>query len=152
MSDQDRVDKEIEVINKKLRSGYGKASLRRVGGSLYLRATYPPKPGETEPKQRELPLKLKATVTNLRMALEKSIAISTDLALERFSCSDFLPTAIELAAATAAPVVVAEWVALQKLSTLIAMNKLPTISTTGWRTMVILTENYLKTNHCRSSC
>jgi integrase len=114
MSDQDKVDKEIGIINKKLRSGYGKASLRRVGNSLYLRATYPPKPGETEPKQRDLPLKLKATVTNLRLALEKSIAISTDLALERFNWSEFLPTAIEIAAATAAPVVVAEWVAMQK--------------------------------------
>jgi hypothetical protein len=56
-----------------------------------------PKPGETKPKQRDLSLKLKAIVTNLWLALEKSIAIITDLALERFSWSDFLPTAIEIA-------------------------------------------------------
>ncbi len=69
-----KVDREIEIINKKLHSGYGKATLRRIKGSLYLQATYPPKLGETKPKQRELPLKLKATVTNLRLALEKSLA------------------------------------------------------------------------------
>jgi hypothetical protein len=35
-----KVDREIEIINKKLHSGYGKASLRRIKSSLYLQATY----------------------------------------------------------------------------------------------------------------
>jgi integrase len=103
----DRLAKEIEKINAKLRAGYGKASLRQIRGSLYLRATYPPKIGELVPKQRDLPLGLKATMTCLPIALERSIAISADLALKRFTWDE--PTSIQ-ATATMVPVTVSEFV------------------------------------------
>ena len=110
--DYSRVDKEIQEINKKLKAGYGKGSIRRVAGSLYLRATFPPKPGESLPKSRELPLRLKATVSGLRIALERSIAITTDLALNKFNWADHLPSKIELAVINKEPCTIAEWVTL----------------------------------------
>jgi integrase len=112
--DYSLVDKEIQKINKKLRAGYGQGTIRRVTGSLYLRATFPPKPGETKAKSRELPLKMKATVRGLRAALEKSIAITTDLALDRFDWADYLPTPIEEAVRTFQPCTVGEFAALAR--------------------------------------
>jgi integrase len=110
--DYSRVDKEIEAINKKLKAGFGKGSIRRITGSLYLRATFPPKPGESIPKSRELPLKLKATVAGLRAALEKSIAITTDLALNKFDWANYLPSTVEIAVTNKEPCTVKEWVVL----------------------------------------
>jgi integrase len=114
MGDFDRVDEHIKAYNKKLRAGYGKGSIKRIGASLYLRATYPPKPGETEKKQRDLPLHLKATIQALNPALIRSIAISTDVALGRFDWRDYLPTAIEIAARSTTPATVADWIVIAK--------------------------------------
>jgi integrase len=107
-----RVDKEIQAINKKLKAGFGRCSMRRVGGSLYLRATFPPKPGEVRPKSRELPLKMKATVGGLREALKKAIDVNTDLALDRFDWGKWLPSPVEIAVIREEPCTVEDWIAL----------------------------------------
>lgn len=112
--DYSLVDKEIQQINKKLKAGYGKGAIRRVTGSLYLRATFPPKPGETLARSRDLSLKMKATTKGLRAALEKSIAITADLALGKFDWADYLPTPIEEAARTFQPCTIGEFVALAR--------------------------------------
>lgn len=114
MGEFDRVDEHIKTYNKKLRAGFGKGSIKRIGASLYLRATYPPKPGETGKKQRDLPLQLKATIQALNPALVRSIAISTDVALGKFDWKDYLPTAIEVAARNTAPTTVSDWVTTAK--------------------------------------
>jgi hypothetical protein len=51
----DQLEKEIQKINAKLRAGYPAPNR----GSLYFRATFPPKAGELTPKQRDYALRLK---------------------------------------------------------------------------------------------
>lgn len=75
-----KVDSEIERINKKYLQAIP-IGLTRVGGSLYARGTFPPKPGEREVKQHRLPLGLKAHVDNLYQARIAAHKIGTDLLL-----------------------------------------------------------------------
>jgi integrase len=78
-----KVDSEIDRVNR----GRLKAmpvSLTRTGGSLYVQGTFPPKPGEREPKQRRIPLKLKANVDFLFKAQNLALQIGADLMLGKW--------------------------------------------------------------------
>jgi hypothetical protein len=82
-----KVDLEIERLNKgKLKSL--PINLCRSGGSLYIQGTFPPKPGENAPKQRRVPLKLKADVDLLFEAKNKAIEIGTDLLLGKWEWAE----------------------------------------------------------------
>jgi integrase len=95
-----KVDLEIDRLNKgKLKSL--PISLCRSGGSLYVQGTFPPKLGESIPKQRRVPLKLKADIDWLFEAKNRAIAIGSDLLLGKWewdveNLSQIPPTIPEL--------------------------------------------------------
>ena len=82
-----KVDTEIDRVNRsKLKAM--PVSLTRSGGSLYVQGTFPPKPGEREPKQRRIPLKLKAHVDFLFEAQNLALQIGADLMLGKWEWED----------------------------------------------------------------
>jgi hypothetical protein len=90
-----KVDTEIDRLNKsKLK--HLPVALCRSGGSLYLQGTFPPKQGEYIPKQRRLPLKLKADINFLFDAKNIAIEIGTDLMLGRWKWEEAEPKPIAL--------------------------------------------------------
>lgn len=75
-----KVDSEIARLNKgKLKSL--PIRLCRVGGSLYVQGTFPPKLGEKLPKQRRVPLKLRADIDWMFEAKNRAIKIGSQLLL-----------------------------------------------------------------------
>lgn len=102
-----KVDTEIDRVN----CGKLKAmpvSLTRTGGSLYVQGTFPPKPGEREPKQRRIPLKLKAHVDFLHDAKNLALQIGADLMLGKWEWKDKEQALEQL------PITVAEFVDLHR--------------------------------------
>jgi hypothetical protein len=78
-----KVDSEIDRVNRgKLKAM--PVSLTRSGGSLYVQGTFPPKLGELQPKQRRVPLELKANVDFLFEAQNRAIQIGADLMLGKW--------------------------------------------------------------------
>jgi hypothetical protein len=58
----------LQAINQRLKDGNLGVALRQKGSSLYLRAILPPKPGETQWKQRDIALKIYANPAGLERA------------------------------------------------------------------------------------
>jgi hypothetical protein len=109
----ERIDREIQKLNKKLGAGFGKITVRRKSMALYARGTFPPKPGETKKWHGDLPLKCRATIPGLQDAQIKAIELSSLLARNKFEWDSQLPSQIIATAATT-PVTIQEWVDLQK--------------------------------------
>jgi integrase len=66
-----------------------RVTVRAKNGRLYARATLPPKPGDgSRPKQYELSLKCRATLSDLRIAKAKAQEIESQLQRDRF---DWIP-------------------------------------------------------------
>lgn len=86
------IDDKIAKINDRLKTALIRVRLRRKGDKLYLRATYPPKPQETEPKQRDLSLGVNATAEGLKFAEAKAKEIGGLLDSDRFSWDIYLDT------------------------------------------------------------
>ena len=84
MQDLEKVDRELARVNTTGKLRNLPTSLERIGSSLYCRAMFPPKHGEVKPKQRRVPLGLKAAPEHLLNAVEKCRAIAADLISNRW--------------------------------------------------------------------
>jgi integrase len=84
MQNFEKVDRELDRVNTTGKLKHLPTSLERIGYSLYCRAVFPPKPGEYKPKQRRVPLGLKAAPEHLYDAVEKCRAIAADLISNRW--------------------------------------------------------------------
>jgi integrase len=89
----EKVDAAIRKANDSKLKGLP-VSLARDGGSLCARAVFPPKTGELTPRQRRLPLGLKAAIENLYPAAEKCREIGGDLIAGRWQWPDDKPSEI----------------------------------------------------------
>jgi integrase len=125
-SDYSKIDKEIEKINTTGKLRMMPVKLTRQEASLYIRGTFPPKPGELRPKQRRLPLGLKAYPPNLWEATEAAMKIGAALLTDTWTWLDEAPPAETIA----------DYVAMHKAAYL-NKNVLPGKS-------AIDTENYWK--------
>jgi hypothetical protein len=82
-----RVDAAINRVNQgKLKAM--PVSLSRLGGSLYVQGTFPPKSGELVATRRRVPLKLKASVDFMFEAQNRAIQIGADLMLGKWAWTD----------------------------------------------------------------
>ncbi len=77
--DYSKTDREILRTNSTGRLKGLPISLERVGGALYCRGMFPPKPGEIKPKQRRIAIELKAVPENLYEAVERCRSIGAQL-------------------------------------------------------------------------
>lgn len=104
------VDAAIDRIN----AGKLKAmpvSLARIGGSLYVQGTFPPKQGETHPKQRRIALELKAHVDFIHAAQQRALEIGADLMLGKWVWQEVpVPQVIN------APILVKDFVEMHRFS------------------------------------
>ncbi len=69
----------------KANDGLSKVKIQVIGESLYLRGTFPPKPGEVAPKQRRIALGFAATPMGLKAARIKALSIEGHLLAGTFT-------------------------------------------------------------------
>lgn len=100
---QDRIAK----INIRLKEACIPVKLLLRGKSLYVQATFPPKAGESRPKQRQISLGLPASSDGVSEAEFKAFEIGRSLTIGTFKWSDW-------EAESQAIVTVADWVAKLK--------------------------------------
>jgi hypothetical protein len=84
-------DNDLEAANARMkRERYG-VTIRRRGGTLYLRATLPPRPDSDKPKahQQDIALGIYANPPGLKRAIADARKLSSDIALKRFEWSDW---------------------------------------------------------------
>ena len=81
---------ELKKINRRLKLAKVGVTIKQVGDRLYLRATLPPKPGETKPKQRDLTLGIYANPAGLKRAEAEARKLGGQLACKEFSWEDWL--------------------------------------------------------------
>ena len=79
----------IEKLNTRLKAAKLGVTVRARGDRLYVRGTFPPKRGETEPKQRDIPLKIYASSAGLKRAEAEARKISGQLACKEFNWDDW---------------------------------------------------------------
>ena len=92
-----KIDEEIYRINTTGKLKRMPAKLLRQEASLYVRATFPPKPGETRPRQRKLPLGIKAYGPNLFEATQAAQEIGAKLLTNTWVWPDETPPAETIA-------------------------------------------------------
>jgi integrase len=92
-----KIDKEIDKINTTGKLRQMPAKIVRQESSLYIRATFPPKPGELKPKQRKIPTGLKAYAPNLWEAGEMALKIGSQLLTNTWVWPDETPPAETIA-------------------------------------------------------
>ena len=80
----------LQAINQRLKDGNLGVALRQKGSSLYLRATLPPKPGETQWKQRDIALKIYANPAGLERAEAEARKLGALLACKEFDWNIYL--------------------------------------------------------------
>jgi integrase len=78
------IDKQLEKINSELKQRGCRIKVQRLEDSLWARGTFPPKAGETVPKQRRVPLGIKARLPNLITAKQQALELSTQLEFGTF--------------------------------------------------------------------
>jgi hypothetical protein len=81
---------EVEKINNRLKIAKVGVTVRQIGERLYLRATLPPKPGETKPKQRDLSLGIYANPAGLKRAEAEARKLGGELACKEFCWEGWL--------------------------------------------------------------
>jgi hypothetical protein len=118
-NDFERIDREIEKLNAKLKAGFGKITIRRKRMNLYARGTYPPKSGCVSSWKGDLPIRCRAHLEGLAEAREIAIELSGLLLKGAFDWekwenkhSHSIPQSLEIAAKQ--PVTMAEWVEVQR--------------------------------------
>jgi integrase len=79
----------LSEINARLKAAKSGVAIRQRGDRLYALATYPPKDGESKPKQRDLPLGFRANPAGLKQAEKLAFKISSQLALKEFNWADW---------------------------------------------------------------
>jgi integrase len=89
--------KYLAAANDRLKAGGIKATIRQRKQSLAIRATFPPKPGEDKPKQRDLALGYSANPAALKLAEIKAKEIALAIESGKFDWRDYLdPEALQL--------------------------------------------------------
>ncbi|MBW4619301.1 MAG: site-specific integrase [Cyanosarcina radialis HA8281-LM2] len=84
------IDGRIGQANGRLKTANIRVQIRKVGGKLYLRATFPPQPGEIASKQRSLALGISANPIGLKLAEAKAKEISVLLDSKTFDWTPYL--------------------------------------------------------------
>lgn len=80
----------LEKLNDRLKAAKIGVTVRCRGNRLYLRATLPPQPGETEWKQRDIALGSYANPVGLKRAEAEAWKLSGQLAFKEFNWNDWL--------------------------------------------------------------
>ena len=80
----------LEQLNDRLKAAKIGVSVRCRGERLSLRATLPPKPGETEAKQRDIALGIYANVAGLKRAEAEAWKLSGQLVCKEFNWHDWI--------------------------------------------------------------
>lgn len=80
---------QIETVNADLKRANIRVKVLQRGGSLYLQATLPPKPGEAKNKQRQIALGVPASTQGLKIAKAKALELSAQLTMKQFRWSDW---------------------------------------------------------------
>jgi integrase len=79
----------LSQVNDQLRAAKCGVRLRQHGDRLYARATYPPKPGEQRPSQREIPIPVCINPAGLKKAKGIALTIGGQLTAKTFSWSSW---------------------------------------------------------------
>lgn len=79
-----KLSKKLDKKQEALKNGKSKVQLQCIGERLYLRATLPPKSGETEVKRRRIALGLRITEANIDIAYSKALLLHASLISETF--------------------------------------------------------------------
>lgn len=80
----------IAQANGRLKAGNIRAKIRLIKDSLYVRATFPPQPGESEPRQRSLALGIKCNPAGIKLAETHARMIGALLDAGKFDWSPYL--------------------------------------------------------------
>lgn len=78
-----------EEVNARLKAAKIGVSVEQNGNRLHLRGMFPPKPGETKRKQREIALHIYANPSGFKRAELEARRISTQIALNEFNWLDW---------------------------------------------------------------
>lgn len=81
----------LEQINARLKAGKVGVYVRQKGERLYLRGTFPPKAGETKPKNRYITLGIYANPAGLKRAEAEARKAGAQLACKEFDWSEWEP-------------------------------------------------------------
>ena len=86
-----KVDDAIAAANAALKAARVGVCIERAYGRLRLRATLPPKPGDRHvvPYQQRIPIRVRATLSGVRIAAEQAKQIAAALDRGAFSWSDY---------------------------------------------------------------
>lgn len=96
----------LQAINQRLKAASIGVAVRQKGSALYLRATLPPKPGETAWKRRDIALKIYANPAGLERAEAEARKLGALLACKEFDWDLYL----NVEPAKAEAVKVAHWI------------------------------------------
>ena len=102
-----RIDGKISQANGRLKAGGVRCKIQRMGTTLYLRATLPPKPGSAKTKrfQQRIATGYSANATGLRLAEAEAKTVAALVEKDQFDWEPYMK------ATAAQPKTVTEWVA-----------------------------------------
>jgi hypothetical protein len=92
------IDGRIAQSNGRLKAGKVGVSIERRGGALWLRGTFPPKPGslQTQPYRQKLSLGVKANPAGVQHAEKQARLMGAQLNLQQFNWADWLSDRVSL--------------------------------------------------------
>lgn len=79
----------LEQINARLKAAKNGVTVRQRGERLYIRGTFPPRTGETEPKQRDISLSIYVNPAGYKRAEAEARKAGAQLACKEFKWSDW---------------------------------------------------------------
>lgn len=100
--------KDIQSLLEEVNQDLDRVKLRAKDGRIYLRALFPPKPGELEAKRSEIATGCNATISGVRLARAKAEEINRSLVLGTFDWTPYLKGRLK---PFKPPESVGEWVA-----------------------------------------
>ncbi|HEY9665110.1 MAG TPA: hypothetical protein V6C65_42255, partial [Allocoleopsis sp.] len=85
--------KKIKLVNQRLKGAKLGISILQRGNRLYIRGTFPPKPGSTKTAahQQEIALKIHANPQGLQQAEKEAKKVAAALAFKQFDWFEYLP-------------------------------------------------------------
>lgn len=104
------IDGRIAQANGRLKTANIRVQIRMAGGKLYLRATFPPQPGETTSKQRSLALGISANPIGLKLAEAKAREISVLLDSRTFDWTPYLKEQESASSSQTDETTIGEWI------------------------------------------
>lgn len=86
------IDGRIAQANGRLKASKARVSIERRGGTLWLRGTFPPKPGavQTQPYRQKLALSVKANPAGVQYAEKQARLMGAQLNLKQFDWAEWL--------------------------------------------------------------